>query len=382
MFREIYLDNSATTKPLDEVCDYINHINKEVYGNPSSMHTKGIEAERLIKRARESIARSLGVDSKEVYFTSGGTESNNWAILGFLDANTRRGKHVITTQIEHPSVLEVFKNLETKGYRVDYLKVDNKGMVDLEELRQKITMDTTLISIMYINNEIGAIQPIDEIVKIKNEINKDAVVHIDAVQAYGKIKILPKKLSVGMMSVSSHKIHGPKGVGALYVDRSVKIRPIIFGGGQESQIRSGTENVSGISGFGLAVEKYFESLSERNNKVSGLKKVFIKALSENIDGFTVISGENTSPYILNISFKNVKAEVLLHHLEERNIFVSTGSACSSRKNIHSHVLKAMGVGSKDIDGSLRFSFSGFNTEEDIIDTVNFIKEILPRIRYR
>lgn len=382
MFREIYLDNSATTKPLEEVCDYINQINKEVYGNPSSMHTKGIEAERLVKKARESIARSLNVDSKEVYFTSGGTESNNWAIRGYLDANTRRGKHVITTEIEHPSVLEVFKNLETRGYRVDYLKVDKSGIVDLEELRQKITSDTSLISVMYINNEIGAIQPIDEIVKIKNEVNNETAVHVDAVQAYGKIKILPKKSGIGMMSVSSHKIHGPKGVGALYMDKSIKVKPILFGGGQESQVRSGTENVSGISGFGLAVEKYFESINERSNKVTELKKKFIEILSENIDGFTVLSRENSSPYIVSISFKNVKAEVLLHHLEERNVFVSTGSACSSRKNIHSHVLTAVGVNSKEIDGALRFSFSGFNTEEDIIDTVNFIKEILPRIRYR
>lgn len=381
MYNEIYLDNSATTRPLDEVTDYMNNINKNVYGNPSSLHKKGIEAEKLVKQARENIACTLGVDGKEIYFTSGGTESNNLAIRGYLDANTRRGKHVVTTVIEHPSVLEVYKHLEEKGYNVDYIKVDSNGVVDLEDLKRKITLETALISIIYINNEIGTIQPIEEIVKVRNILNREAVIHIDAVQSYGKLKILPKKSGIGMMSVSSHKIHGPKGVGALFVDKSIKIKPLFFGGGQESLIRSGTENVPGICGFGLAAEKYFSNLTERNLKIIDLKNIFIESLKEKFDGFKVISPENSSPYILNISFKDVKAEVLLHHLEEKNIYVSTGSACSSRKNIHSHVLKALGLDNPEIDGAIRFSFSGFNTEDDIAETVEAIKEIVPRIKF-
>lgn len=380
MNKEIYLDNSATTRPFEEVVDYINHINRNVYGNPSSLHKKGSEAERLVKQARESIANTLNVESKEIYFTSGGTESNNLAIRGYLDANTRRGKHIITTLIEHPSVMEVYKHLEKNGYRVDYIKVDSNGVIELEDLKQRITPETSLISIIYVNNEIGTIQPLEEIVKIKNVLNREAVIHIDAVQAYGKFKIMPQKAGIGMMSLSSHKIHGPKGVGALYVDKSIKIKPVIFGGGQEASVRSGTENVSGICGFGLASLQYFSNLSERNKKVDTLKKIFIERLKRNVEGFRIISPENSSPYILNISFKDVKAEVLLHHLEEKNIFVSTGSACSSRKKIHSHVLKAIGILPIEIDGAIRFSFSGLNIEEEITETVEAILDIIPKIK--
>jgi cysteine desulfurase len=382
MLREIYFDNSATTRPYDEVIEYINYINRNIYGNPSSLHSKGIEAEKLMKKSREIIASALGAESREIYFTSGGTESNNLAIRGYLNANLRKGKHIITTKIEHPSVLEVFKNMSEYGFKTDYLNVDNKGSIDIKELKEKINKETALISIIYVNNEVGSIQPIEEIVKIKNTINRDICLHVDAVQAYGKSRIMPSKTGIDMLSVSAHKIHGPKGVGALYVNKTIKIKPVLFGGGQEALLRSGTENLTGICGFGLATEMIYNSLDKNNEKVSSLKSLFLEQLRDNIDSYKIISPENSSPYILNISFDRVKAEVLLHHLEEKNIYVSTGSACSSRKRIQSYVLKALGLNQSEIDGAIRFSFSAFNTEVDVTDAVNAIKEILPRIRIR
>lgn len=382
MDREIYLDNSATTKPYDEVVEYIGNINKNIYGNPSSLHRKGIEAEKLIKRARETIAGDLHVDTKEVYFTSGGTESNNLAIRGYLEANPRNGKHIITTAIEHPSVLEVFKYLAENGYRVDYIRVDKDGRIDMGDLQGKISGETSLISLIYVNNEVGTVQPVEEVVKLKNTVKKDICVHVDAVQAYGKMMILPYKAGIDMMSVSSHKIHGPKGVGALYVNKAVRIKPVIFGGGQEALIRSGTENVAGICGFGLASEIVFKSLSGNVEKVSWLKALFKEKLKERFEDVRIISPENSSPFILNISFERLRSEVLLHHLEEKNIYVSTGSACSSRKNIRSHVLHAMNVEPSVIDGAIRISFSAFNDEADVLDTIEALTTIVPKIQFK
>jgi cysteine desulfurase len=380
MERDIYLDNSATTRPYDEVIDYINYINASVYGNPSSLHTKGIEAERLIKKARDIIAGSLGVEGREVYFTSGGTESNNLAIIGYLSANPRKGRHVITSKIEHPSVLETCRHLAENGYRVDYLDVDSKGIINLEQLRDAINEDTALISIMVVNNEIGSVQPVEEIVKIKNAVNRNTVLHMDAIQAYGKIKLNPKKLGIDLLSISSHKIHGPKGVGAVWANKTIRLKPILFGGGQESLIRSGTENVSGIGGFGMASEMIFQRLEENFKKVAGLKSLFLKRLEEEIDDFHVNSPEDASPYILNISFPDLKAEVLLHHLEEKGIYVSTGSACSSRKDTRSHVLQAINVDKCYAEGAIRFSFSSLNTEQDVLDTIDALKVIIPKIK--
>lgn len=382
MKKEVYFDNSATTRPFDKVIEYIDHINRDMYGNPSSLHTRGIEAEKLIKKAREAIAGSLGVESKEIYFTSGGTESNNLALRGYLEANPRKGRHIITTAIEHPSVLEVFNYLSAAGYKVDYIDVDNNGIIELGQLESCITEETALISVIYVNNETGSIQPIDEVVKIKNRINRNTVLHVDAVQAYGKIPILPKREGIDMMSVSSHKIHGPKGAGALFVDKSRRIKPIIFGGGQEALMRSGTENVTGICGFGLASETIFRDISENYRKVSEVRQFFIEELENSIEDYRILSPGQSLPYILSISFANLKAEVLLHHLEERNIFVSTGSACSSRKNVHSHVLKAMGVDGKNMDGAVRFSFSAWNSKEDVRIAVDALKEIVPKIRVK
>lgn len=376
MNREIYLDNSATTKPYDDVIEAVNDINKNIYGNPSSLHTKGIEAEKIIKNSRDIIAKTLLAEKDEIYFTSGGTEGNNLAILGYLRANPRKGRHIITTKIEHPSALEVFNFLSLEeGYKVDYIDVDQNGVLNVEDIKEKICEETSLISIIYVNNEIGTIEPIEKIARIK----KDAVLHVDAVQGYGKFKIIPKRLGIDLMTMSSHKIHGPKGVGAIYKNKDVRINPILLGGGQESLIRSGTENVSGIYGFATAASITFDNIEKNYNKCQNLKDILIEKLISNFDGVEIISPKHSSPYILNVSFKNIRGEVLLHHLEEQNIFVSTGAACSSRKNSHSHVLKALGLSTNSIEGAIRFSFSHFNSEEDVEETVNILKSIVPKI---
>ncbi len=379
MSHEIYLDNSATTKPYDEVVQYIVEVSKSYYGNPSSLHTKGIEAENLIKRARLQIAQILRADSKEIYFTSGGTESNNMAVLGYLRANPRAGKHIITSEIEHPSVLEVFKHLASEGFSVDYIPVDAQGTIKLETLRKAVGKETALMSFMLANNEVGAIQPVSEIVKIRKELCPSAAIHIDAVQAFGKLPIYPAGMNIELLSMSSHKIHGPKGIGALYVKKGVKIKPILLGGGQETALRSGTENVPGICGFGLAAEITASAMEENHAKVRGLKEFFIGEIKKYFEDAVINSSDEALPYIINVSFPNLKSEVLLHHLEQKGVFVSTGSACSSHKNSHSHVLKAMGVSTKYIDGAIRFSLSAQNTQEELSTTINSLKEIIPVI---
>ncbi len=379
--REIYLDNAATTRAYDEVTSYISEINDKFYGNPSSLHTKGIEAEKLVKQARQRIASSLGVTLSEILFTSGGTESNNTAIMGYLLANKRKGNHIITSAIEHPSVLEVYRHLAANGYKVDILGVDSQGKIELDMLKSLVTNDTALVSLIYVNNETGAVQPIEEAAQIIKSINSSTVLHVDGVQAFGKLQINPKKSGIDLMSMSSHKIHGPKGVGALYIKAGIKVNPLLFGGGQENKLRSGTENVPGVSGFGLAAELTFKALEENNTKLSELKKFFIAQLNEKTEGYLVISPNDGSPYILNVAFSNLKSEVMLHHLEEKGIFVSTGSACSSRKNTASHVLKAMNIESCYLQGAIRFSFSQFISREDIEYTVDVVRDIIPRIRY-
>lgn len=379
MQKEIYFDNSATTRQFDEVTSLVADVSRNIYGNPSSLHTKGIEAERIVSTARNIIASSLGAQAREIYFTSGGTESNNLAIRGYLYANPRNGKHIITTKIEHPSVLEVFRFLEQQGYSVDYIDVDENGRILQDQLKEKLSADTALISVMLVNNETGTIQSINEISAIRDRINPNAVIHVDAVQAYGKIKIFPARSGIGMLSMSSHKIHGPKGIGALYVAKNLKIKPILFGGGQESLLRSGTENVPGIAGFGEAARLVTDSLEARNEKVTAVKETFLRKLENTGLTYKVVSPPDASAYILNIAFDDIKAEVLLHHLEQRGIFVSTGSACSSHKNTKSHVLTAMKVPQSLIDGALRFSFSTFNTIEEAEAAVEAISEIIPVI---
>lgn len=379
MKHEIYLDNSATTKPYDEVVQYIIEVSKNYYGNPSSLHTMGIEAENLIKKARMQISNVLRADSKEIIFTSGGTESNNMAILGYLRANPRAGKYIVTSEIEHPSVLEVFKHLASEGYHVDYIPVDTQGIIKLEALRKVLDKDTALLSFMLTNNEVGAIQPISEINKIRKELCPSAVIHIDAVQAFGKMPINASGMNIDLLSISSHKIHGPKGIGALYIRKGIKVKPILLGGGQETALRSGTENVPAISGFGLAAEITAAAMEANYKKVSELKQFFVERIKQHFGEAVINSSNEALPYIINVSFPNLKSEVLLHHLEQKNIFVSTGSACSSHKSSHSHVLKAMGVPPKYIDGAIRFSLSAQNTEEELDKTFNSLMEIIPVI---
>lgn len=382
MLKEIYLDNSATTRPYDEVIRLMGEVSGSTYGNPSSLHSKGMEAEKRVRKARESIARCLEADAKEVVFTSGGTESNNLAIRGYLEANPRKGRHLITTQIEHPSVLEVFKYLQGQGFHTDFLSVDEHGQINPEDLRSKIREDTVLISLILVNNETGSLQPLETVVAARNQINRQTVIHVDAVQAFGKVAFLPKKLGVELASVSSHKIHGPKGAGALFVDKSIRLKPILLGGGQESLLRSGTENVPGICGFGSAADRVFENFRKNRERVEGLKRLLAEGLQRGNYDARILSPEVSSPYILNATFPGTKAEVLLHHLEEKGIFVSTGSACSSRKNVRSHVLTAMGLSPEIIDGAIRFSFSGDNTLDQIEETLHALEEIVPKIRIK
>lgn len=379
MKHEIYLDNSSTTRQYDEVTSLMSDIASNKYGNPSSLHTKGIEAEKLVSGARETIASTLGADPAEIYFTSGGTESNNLAIRGYLDANPRKGRHIITTKIEHPSVLEVYRHLESQGFKVDYLDVDVKGLLKLDQLREKICAETALISVIIVNNETGTIQHMDEISSIRDELNPQTVIHADAVQAYGKLRILPARTGIGLLSISSHKIHGPKGVGALYASKKIKIKPLFFGGGQEALLRSGTENVPGIAGFGLAAAMTFERLEDNQKKADAMKQLLIEKLAASGITHRVVSPADASPFIINIAFESIRAEVLLHHLEQKGIYVSTGSACSSHKKNRSHVLSAMNIPPQLIDGAIRFSLSGDNDEEDISLTVDALKDIIPVI---
>ncbi|WP_066354714.1 cysteine desulfurase family protein [Fervidicola ferrireducens] len=377
--KEVYLDNSATTKVAKEAVDAMVHALTVAFGNPSSLHRKGMEAEKIVNKAREKLALFLGVKAREIYFTSGGTESNNLAIKGAAYARRRYGKHLITTSIEHPSVLEVFKQLEEEGFSVTYLDVDEKGHINLEELKQAIKPDTVVVSIMYVNNEVGSIQPIQDAAKIISQ-NKNTLFHVDAVQAFGKISLIPNLSGVHLLSLSAHKIYGPKGVGALFVREGTKITPLFNGGGQEEGLRSGTENVPGIAGFSAAAELVFKNFGAWQAKMRELKERLKTGILSEIPD-TVLNGpDDGAPHILNISFLGTKAEVLLHALESHGIYVSTGSACSSHKNARSHVLAAMGKTAEEIEGAIRFSLSPFLSIEDIDYTVEILKKEVNELR--
>jgi cysteine desulfurase len=385
---EIYLDNSATTKPFDSVIEVMMDYYKYNYGNPSSMHKMGIEAEKGIKKARREIANFLKVEETEIIFTSGGTEGNNVAIKGLLNRNKRKGNHVITTTIEHPSVSNIFKKLEKSGYEVSYLSVNSEGKISLEELKNTIRKDTILVSIMMVNNEIGTIQPIRDISNIIKLYNSDCFFHVDGVQAFGKIHCCPKELGIDLFTISSHKIHGPKGLGALYIDKDVLIEPLLLGGGQEVGIRSGTENVPAIVGMGKAVEIINKQFIDDIKYLYKLREKTKEQILDNIKGVYINGPDNqaeTAPHILSVSFENIKGEVLLHYLEQDDIYVSTGSACSSKKKGQSHVLKSIGISKSLIEGTMRISFSIFNTEEEINlfikaleKRVNLLRKIIRR----
>ncbi len=366
----IYLDNASTTKPSDAVKNQITET-LDIFGNPSSMHRLGIDAEKIIKQAKENLSRSLKVNSNEVYFTSGGTEANNTAILGYCRRNKKRGTHIITSEIEHPSAREPFKRLEGEGFKVSYINTLPSGEIDIFDFENKLTSDTIFVSIMWVNNETGVIQPVEQLKPIMKKIAPNAILHTDGVQAYGKIPTHPKSIGVDMMSISGHKIHAIKGIGALYIANNLNIDPYIIGGGQQNDMRSGTENVVGISALSKAIEDL--TVDADFQKISDLRSYFCELIAQKIENKKFNGEGNLSPYILNVSFPGIKAEILLHALEARDIFVSTGSACSTNKPMPSHVLSAMGCTKAEINGAVRFSFNNEITKDDIEKVAEILK---------
>ena len=378
---EAYFDNSATTKVFDCVKDAVVHAMTEDYGNAAARHMKGVEAERLIKEARAEIARSLKVQEKEILFTSGGTESNNTALIGTALANQRAGKHLITTAVEHASIYNTMGWLEEQGFRITYLPVDAAGHISLEELEHAVCDDTILVSVMYVNNEIGAVEPVEEISRVIREKNPRTLFHVDAIQAYGKYVIRPKKQGIDLLSVSGHKIHGPKGVGFLYIDERVKIRPLLYGGGQQKGMRSGTENVPGCAGLGAAVKEVYTDHEAKIERLYGLRERMIEGLKA-LPGVTINGheGRENAPQIVSASFEGVRSEVLLHALEDKGIYVSSGSACSSNHPGVSGTLRGIGVRESLLDSTLRFSFGVFNTEDEVDYCLEVLRELLPVLR--
>ena len=383
---EAYLDKSATTRVLPEAAELITKIMCEDYGNPSSLHMKGVRAENYLRYAKETMARLLKVNEKEIFFTSGGTESDNMALMGCAFANSRWGKHLITTQIEHPAVLQTMRHLESLGYRVTYLPVDGSGRIALEDLQRAMTQDTILVSVMHTNNEIGSLQPVEEASVLIKRMNPNTLFHVDAVQGFGKAKIYPKRMGIDLLSVSGHKIHGPKGIGVLYVGEKVKIQPILHGGGQQHNMRSGTDNVPGAAGMAKAAELLYRHYDEDIKHLCHCKKYFMDGIRQ-LEGVTINGllpgkpdGEGTAPHIVSVSFAGVRSEVLLHALEEKEIYVSAGSACAARKPQPSATLKAIGADKAQLESTIRFSFSVYTTEEELHYTLQTLYDKIPMLR--
>ena len=379
--RQVYFDNAATTRVRPEVAELMVKVMEEDYGNPSSMHGFGVRAERYVKEAAERIAASLKVSPKEIVFNSGGTEGNNNVIVGTALKRKGLGKHIISTRIEHAAVYNPLIFLEGMGYEVTFLDVDSRGHIDIEELKRSVRPDTILVSCMFVNNEMGAIEDIASVSRTVKEINPRTYIHTDAIQAYGKLIIRPKELGVDMLTVSGHKIHGPKGTGFIYINEKVNISPIILGGGQQKDRRSGTENVPGIAGLGLAADMYRREHEEINKKMLSIKDRLMDRLS-GIEGVTLNSerGELSAPHIVSASFEGVRAEVLLHALEEKGVYVSSGSACSSNHPAISGTLKAIGVKKELLDSTIRFSFGIYNEPEEADYAADCIEELLPVLR--
>lgn len=375
---EAYLDNSATTRCSERAKNIMVKALMEDYGNPSSLHNKGKEAEDYIRAAREKIAKTLKIEEKEIVFTSCGTESNNMALIGGALANKRQGMHLITTAIEHASVHAPMAYLEELGFEVTYLSVDKDGLISLDELRDAVREDTILVSVMMVNNEIGAVQPIEEAAKIIKEKNPNTLFHVDAIQAYGKFRIYPKKLGIDLLSVSGHKIHAPKGIGFLYIRDKVKVKPIIYGGGHQKGMRSGTENVPGVAALGEAAAEIYEDFEDKIDKMYAIKERFIKGVTE-IDGVTINgrTGRDSAPQVVSVSIRDVRSEVMLHSLEEYGIYVSAGSACSSNKPSPSKTLQAIGLSKAQLESTIRISFCVNTTEEEVDYAVEKMKEIIP-----
>lgn len=381
---QVYLDNSATTRCFDEVADYMAHIMKDVFGNPSSMHMVGIEAEKEVKKAKEIIANNLKVSEKEILFTSGGTESDNMALIGCAMANKRAGNRIITSKVEHPAILETVKYLEKQGFEIVYLPVDKLGRVSVDSVKQALTDDTIIVSIMHVNNEIGAVMPIEEIGKAIKDYKSSILFHVDAVQSFGKYRINPKKMKIDLLSVSGHKIHGPKGMGFLYINDKVKIAPIIFGGGQQRALRSGTENVPGIAGIGLATKLIYDDFENKIDNLYSLKEYFCTKLSQmddvSLNGYDATDVRSSAPHVVSASFAGIRAEVLLHALEAKGIYVSSGSACASNKPAISETLKAIELDDKLLDSTIRFSMSVETTKEEIDYTLEVLNSECEKLK--
>lgn len=409
---EAYLDNSATTPVSETVKDLAVHCMTVDFGNPSSRHQKGVDAEKYVRQARERIAAAMRVSEREIFFTSGGTESNNWALIGSALANKRNGKKIITTAIEHPAVIQPSLFLQDLGFEVAFLPVDENGHISLENLKKELTPDTIIVSTMMVNNEMGAVEPVREIAKIVHDYNPAIIYHVDAIQGYGKLRIYPGQWGIDLLSVSGHKLHAPKGTGFLYIREKTKIRPIIYGGGQQKGMRSGTDNVPGIAGLGLASLEAYTDFEEKQAGMLARKKQLMDALSK-MEGVTlnsekvilrdgvdesafdphmsgkealaVIDAERSTvtsaPQIVSASFAGVRAEVLLHALEEKGVYVSSGSACSSnRKSPVSSVLREIHLARELQDSTIRFSFSDWTTPEEIDFAVEALNSLLPLLR--
>lgn len=378
---EVYLDNSATTRCYPEVGDLVYKVMCQDYGNPSSMHRKGVEAERYVKESKERLSKILKVNAKELFFTSGGTESDNLALIGSARANKRAGNHLITTAIEHPAILNTMRYLEDVGFRVTYLPVDANGRVKLDALQAALCEETILVSIMYVNNEMGSVQPVEEAVQIVKKYNPSILFHSDAVQGFGKYHIYPKRQGIDMLSASGHKIHGPKGVGFIYIQEKVKVHPIVFGGEQQKNIRSGTENVPGIAGIGLASQMIYQDLDMKVALMRELKVHFLKGISQ-IEDIAVhgLTDESSAPHIISVGIAGIRSEVLLHTLEDKGIYVSSGSACASNHPAVSGVLKGIGTPKEYLDATLRFSMSEFTTREEIDYTLDTLYNCVPMLR--
>lgn len=374
---EIYFDNSATTKVYPAVKDIMIKVMEEDYGNPSSLHMKGVEAERYIKKAADTVAKTLRCKPEELIFTSGGTESNNLALIGTALAKNRLGKHIISTTIEHASVHATLDFLKSQGFEITLIGTDEHGVVDPAEVAKAVREDTILVSCMMVNNEVGAIEPVAEISGAVKKINPDIYMHVDAIQAYGKLPVYPSKLGADLVSISGHKIHGPKGSGALYVKKGILIRPIIYGGGQGNGMRSGTENVPAIAGFGVAAEESFRDFDKKIEHISTVKKYLIEKLTSLPE---VYNNSGDAPHIASFSFVGVRSEVMLHSLEDRGIYTSSGSACSSHKRAASNVLTSMGLTKDRLESTLRFSIGEDNTKEQVDTVFEVISGLLPMLR--
>ena len=373
---EVYFDSAATGKVLPEAVETMVKAMTEVYGNPSSASILGIEAGNVLKKSQEDIARIINAEPSEIYFTSGGTEGDNWAIFGTAYGYKRSGKHIITTNTEHPAINLPLEALKEEGFEIEKIGVDEKGYIDIEELKSKIRKDTILVSVILANNETGTVQDIEKIGQAVKEVNNDTLLHADAVQAFGKMKIDVKNSKIDMLSASGHKFGAPRGTGIFYMKKGLKVKPLMYGGGQQLNQRPGTENVAGAAAIAKAAAVCYKNLEENNEKIREIKKYIADRVLTEIPN-TFINGdsiEKASPYVLNVGFMGLRSEVLLHALEAEGIYVSAGSACNSKKKVRSSVLSAMGKSDEEIEGSIRLSFSKFNTMEEAEYAVEKLKE--------